>query len=194
MAVRLGLDASQPYASCAVAKGAEIVAALSREKAIENFPALIRDTLAQAQVSLQDIDEIVVCIGPGSQTGVRAAVVTGNALALALDKPISGVLTTDAAAVLAPADKADSIAVSAGRRRWYVENYHWQDEKLQRTGELRLQDELPANAFAALSPNPGELKSCAYGILLVAEQQRHLIEQSLLSEIIPYETGNNNII
>ena len=92
MAVRLGLDASQPYASCAVSTDLGIVASLSMERPIENFPALIRNTLSQAHVNLEEIDEIVVCIGPGSQTGVRSAVVTGNALALALDKPVTGVI------------------------------------------------------------------------------------------------------
>lgn len=73
MAVRIGLDASQPYASCAVSTESGIVAALSMERPIENFPELIRSTLSKAQISLKDLDEIVVCIGPGSQTGVRGA-------------------------------------------------------------------------------------------------------------------------
>lgn len=190
MAVRLGLDASQPYASCAVSTDLGVVAALSMEKPIENFPELIRNTLSKAHVSLEDIDEIVVCIGPGSQTGVRSAVVTGNALALALEKPVTGVLSTDAAAVLSPADKVKSIAVSAGRRRWYIENYDWDGEKLRRSGEMQLMDEMPADSFSVFSASAGdseECKTCAYGVLVVAEQQRHFIEQSLLSEIQPYE-------
>ncbi len=190
MAVRLGLDASQPYASCAVSTDLGIVASLSMERPIENFPALIRNTLSQAHVNLEEIDEIVVCIGPGSQTGVRSAVVTGNALALALDKPVTGVLATDAAAVLSPAGQEGNVAVSAGRRRWYVENYRWEGEKLCRSGEMQLADEMPPDAFSVFSANAADAearKTCAYGILMVAEGQRHLIEQSLLSEIRPYE-------
>jgi len=198
MAIRLGLDASQPYASCAVSTDLGIAASLSIEKPIENFPALIRNTLSRAQVSLEEIDEIVVCIGPGSQTGVRSAVVTGNALAFALDKPITGVLTTDAAAVLSPIVQAGSVAVSAGRRRLYVEKYRWEGQKLCRLDEMQLMDEMPPDAFsvfnasvanAASAADAEAHKTCAYGILVVAKEQRHLIEQSLCSEIRPYEKG-----
>lgn len=113
MSIRIGIDASQSVASCAVSADAGIIASGMIERPIENFPTLIRDVVARAKISLKDIDEIVVCIGPGSQTGIRTAVVTGNALALALNKPISGVLSTDAAAMIAKAKEPYRVAVSA---------------------------------------------------------------------------------
>ncbi len=190
MAIRLGIDASQSAASCAISTEAGIIASATIERPIENFPTLIRDVVARANICLEDIDEVVVCIGPGSQTGIRTAVVTGNALALALNKPVSGVLSTDAAAMISKSDEIYKVAVSAGRRRWYVQSYNWNDKKLCRLDELQLMEEIPINAFSVFSPTPNnskEFKSCAYGILLVAEQQRQLIDQSLLSEILPYE-------
>lgn len=190
MSIRLGIDASQSVASCAISTDVGIIASATIERPIENFPTLIRDVIARANICLEDIDEVVVCIGPGSQTGIRTAVVTGNALALALNKPISGVLSTDAAAIISKPNKIYKAAVSAGRRRWYVQSYNWNDKKLCRLDELQLMDELPVNVFSAFSSTPNnlkEFKSCAYGILMVAEQQRQLIDQSLLSEILPYE-------
>lgn len=190
MSIRLGIDASQSVASCAISTDIGIIASATIEKPIEKFPALIRDVVAHANICLADIDEIVVCIGPGSQTGIRTAVVTGNALALALNKPVSGVLSTDAAAMFLKTNKVYKVAVSAGRRRWYVQSYNWSDKKLCRLDELQLMDELPVDAFSVFSSDPNNLKeskSCAYGILMVAEQQRQLIDQSLLSEILPYE-------
>lgn len=190
MSIRLGIDASQSVASCAISADAGIIASGKIERPIENFPTLIRDVVTRANICLNDIDEIVVCIGPGSQTGIRTAVVTGNALALALNKPISGVLSTDASAMVLKINETYKVAVSAGRKRWYVESYNWNDKKLYRTDELQLMDELPANTFSVFSSNcndTNELKFCACGILMVAEQQRQLIEQSLLSEVLPYE-------
>lgn len=190
MSIRLGLDASQSVASCAVSTDIGIIASATIERPIENFPSLIRDVVARANILLNDIDEIVVCIGPGSQTGIRTAVVIGNALALALNKPVSGVLSTDAAAMLSGSNGIYEVAVSAGRRRWYVESYNWKDKKLCRLDKLQLMDEIPINAFSVFSSsfdNLTECKSCACGILMVAGQQRQLIEQSLLSEILPYE-------
>ena len=55
---------------------------------------------------------------------------------------------------------------------------------------MQLADEMPPDAFSVFSANAADAearKTCAYGILMVAEGQRHLIEQSLLSEIRPYE-------
>lgn len=195
MSIRLGIDASQSVASCAISTDVGIIASAMIERPIENFPTLIRNVVARANVCLDDIDEIVVCIGPGSQTGIRTAVVTGNALALALNKPVSGVLSTDAAAMISKSNEAYKVAVSAGRRRWYVERYNWDGKKLCRLDELQLMDEIPENTFSVFSSDFNglkESKSCACGILMVAEQQRHLIEQSLLSEILPYERRNND--
>lgn len=194
MSVRLGIDASQSVASCAVSADAGIIASGMIERPIENFPKLIREVVGDANVRLEDIDEIVVCVGPGSQMGVRTAVVTGNALALALNKPVSGVLSTDAAAMISGSGEMYKVAVSAGRRRWYVEHYNWSGQKLCRLNKLQLMDELPADVFPAFGREPDveEFQSCACGILMVAEKQRHLIGQSLLSDILPYEGKDNN--
>lgn len=190
MSIRLGLDASQSVASCAISTDAGVIASAAIEKPIENFPVLIRNVVARSGICLNDIDEIVVCIGPGSQMGIRTAVVTGNALALALQKPVSGVLSTDAAAVFSESDERYNVAISAGRRRWFVESYRWQDGRLNRLGTLSLVDDLPENTdpgFRVIEGKAADEKNCAYGILMVAEQQRQLISQSMLSEVRPYE-------
>lgn len=190
MPIRLGIDASQSVASCAISADTGILASAAIEKPIENFPALIRNVTARANICLNDIDEIVVCIGPGSQMGVRTAVVTGNALALALHKPVSGILSTDAAAVLSKPGGTCKVAVSAGRRRWFVEAYCWQDGKLNRLNQLDLVDDLPEHinpSFYTMEDKAADDRLCAYGILMVAEQQRHLITQFMLDEVRPYE-------
>ena len=188
MSIRLGIDASQSVASCAISRDAEIIAHGTIEKPIENYPILIRDVVARAGICLNDVDEIVVCIGPGSRMGVRTAVVTGNALALALNKPVSGVLSTDAAAILSKSDGTYQVAVSAGRRRWFAESYRWQDGKLNRLDTMALVDELPENTSPSFyGDKSAENENCAYGILLAAEQQRHLILQPMRDEVRPYE-------
>lgn len=190
MSIRLGIDASQSVASCAISTDVGIIASATIERPIENFPTLIRDVVARANICLNDIDEIIVCIGPGSQTGIRTAVVTGNALALALNKPVSGVLSTDAAAVILKSDETYKVAISAGRRRWFIEDYSCQNGILNRLGTLKLVDDLAESinpSFYAIEDEAAGDKNCAVGILMIAEQQRHLISQSMLDEIRPYE-------
>ncbi|MCH5248300.1 MAG: tRNA (adenosine(37)-N6)-threonylcarbamoyltransferase complex dimerization subunit type 1 TsaB [Lachnospiraceae bacterium] len=190
MSIRIGIDASQSVASCAISTDVGIIASATIERPIENFPTLTRDVIARANICLNDIDEIVVCIGPGSQTGIRTAVVTGNALALALNKPVSGVLSTDAAAVISKSDETYKVAISAGRRRWFIEDYSWQNGRLNRLGTLKLVDDLPESiepSFYAIEDKSDNEKNCAVGILMIAEQQRHLISQLMLGEVRPYE-------
>ena len=190
MSIRLGIDASQSVASCAISTDVGIIASATIERPIENFPTLIRDVVARANICLNDIDEIIVCIGPGSQTGIRTAVVTGNALALALNRPVSGVLSTDAAAVILKSDETYKVAISAGRRRWFIEDYSCQNGILNRLGTLKLVDDLAESinpSFYAIEDESADDKNCAVGILMIAEQQRHLISQSMLDEVRPYE-------
>ena len=190
MSIRLGIDASQSVASCAISTDVGIIASATIERPIENFPTLIRDVVARANICLNDIDEIIVCIGPGSQTGIRTAVVTGNALALALNRPVSGVLSTDAAAVILKSDETYKVAISAGRRRWFIEDYSCQNGILNRLGTLKLVDDLAESinpSFYAIGDESADDKNCAVGILMIAEQQRHLISQSMLDEVRPYE-------
>ena len=214
MSVRLGIDASQSVASCAVSSDGEILSSSVIERPIENFTKLIQAVVDSAKIHLSDIDEIVVCIGPGSQTGVRTAVVTANALALALNKPVSGVLSTDAAAMFSqnamgplrtetlqnaesPQDARSPqnagtfrVGVTAGRRRWFVERYELECGKLRRCNELALMDELPEECAPPFdSVNPAACRTCACGILLAAEHQRQLMEQSLRDEVLPFEGG-----
>lgn len=190
MSIRLGLDASQVVASCAISNDMGIITAATIEKPIEYFPALIRDVVTRANINLRDVDEIVVCIGPGSQTGIRSAVVTGNALALALNKPISGILSTDAAAALLKSNDTYSVAVSAGRRRYFMANYYWNREMLCREDAIELVDEIPHNTHSLFTQGIVDLnvfESCACGSLIIAAHQRQLIAQSMLSEVLPYE-------
>lgn len=190
MSIRLGIDASQSVASCAISTDAGIISSAIIERPIENFPTLIRDVVVRANVCLNDIDEIVVCVGPGSQTGIRTAVVTGNALALALNKPVSGVLSSDAAAMISNSNGTFKVAISAGRRRWFIEDYSWGNGILTRLGTLELVDDLPEStqpSFYSIEDKSADDKSCAVGILMIAEQQRHLISQAMLDEIRPYE-------
>jgi len=164
-------------------------------KPVENLSAMIRETLLKANVGLKELDEIVVCVGPGSQMGGRAAVATGNALALALEIPITGVFSLDALAATAPASESITTAVTHGRGRWHVAEYTWNGDKLQRLSDLQLLEELPPDALLSCEPDSecfDEMKIGACGVLIVADQQRHLITQSMLEEVTPFERGDGN--
>jgi len=62
--------------------------------------------LADAGLSKSDLDAIACDIGPGSFTGVRVGVASAKGIALALAKPLLGVISLDAMALAAFEQKA----------------------------------------------------------------------------------------
>jgi len=64
----------------------------------EQLMPLVSRILAEAGVSLGDVDELVAGVGPGPFTGLRVGVVTATTLGLALGRPVKGVCSLDAVA------------------------------------------------------------------------------------------------
>ena len=188
MTVRLGLDASLRTPSCAVSADGDIALATGVVRPVEGFPEVIREALGQAGLQLDDIEEIVACVGPGSYMGVRSAVATANALALAVDRPVTGVLSVDALAVTAPACSAPTVAVPAGRGRWFVATYRWAGELLQRDGLPELLDHAESAALRASEPKSDTrdgIRLSARGAVVVAERQRHLATETWRPAVSP---------
>lgn len=95
-------------------------AALADRRAhAEQLMPLIGVALADAGLTLADVDRLVVGVGPGPFTGLRVGVVTATTLGLALRRPVKGVCSLDAVA----RQWADSgaperfVVVSDARRR-----------------------------------------------------------------------------
>lgn len=101
-AVRIAIETSGPLGSVAVARGDEVLARLflteRRQHAARIIPA-IDDVLGRAHIGLEEIEEIVVGIGPGSFTGTRVAAATAKGLSAGLGIPVSLYSSLAAAAV-----------------------------------------------------------------------------------------------
>ena len=62
----------------------------SKNQKPQDLVSLIEETLKKEKISLRDLKEIEVNVGPGSFTGLKIGVAVANALGFALDIPVNG--------------------------------------------------------------------------------------------------------
>lgn len=102
----LGIDTSTTVA-VGLARGAEVlqVAGVADRRAhVEQLTPLVQRCLRAAGVTPQDLDQVVVGLGPGPFTGLRVGIVTAQVLASALRLPWRGVCSLDVLAAQHVAD------------------------------------------------------------------------------------------
>lgn len=87
---------------------------------------MIRTVLDEAGCGIDQLDGFCVTVGPGSFTGLRIGLSTVKGLALAADKPVTGVSSLDALAY--PFEGADELVcpfVDARKKEVYTALYRW---------------------------------------------------------------------
>lgn len=97
----LAIDSTAVTASCAVTDDKKLIAQSFVNVGLthsQTLLPLIDDTLRNAKMTIDKIDRLVVCAGPGSFTGVRIGVSTIKGIAFTNDIPCVGVSTLDAIA------------------------------------------------------------------------------------------------
>ncbi len=110
----LALETSLEIVSCAVWDGKRKnlkceLTAHAYQTLAQRLPVLVRDTVENAETSLQSLDLLAVSLGPGSFTSVRVGLAFAKGLSMALNKPIIGVRTLEALALSASADENSLI-------------------------------------------------------------------------------------
>ncbi len=141
----LAIEFSSPQRSVAVfnsgsgeSKVAEVVETGGRAtKAL----GMIEEALRQAQLEREQIEFLAIGLGPGSYTGIRAAISLAQGWQLAAEVKIIGI--SSVAAIAAQAweeglrDKVAAI-VDAQRNEFYVAEYELNDSGPRETAPLRL--------------------------------------------------------
>ena len=103
-----------------------------RGTAVEEAPgatralALVESALAQAQLGREEIECIAVGIGPGSYTGIRAAIALAQGWQLGRDVRLLGVSSVECLAAMAHAKGwlgPTSVVIDAQREELYLAKY-----------------------------------------------------------------------
>lgn len=122
----LALDTSTPAVTAGVVRLddlevlAERVTVDARAHAERLTPNVLA-ALADAGLTMSDLDAVVVGCGPGPFTGLRAGMATAAAYGHALDIPVHGVCSLDAIGVLTAGDVL--VVTDARRREVYWARY-----------------------------------------------------------------------
>ncbi|MFV0430621.1 MAG: tRNA (adenosine(37)-N6)-threonylcarbamoyltransferase complex dimerization subunit type 1 TsaB [Alphaproteobacteria bacterium] len=107
--------------------GIKAICSLDTERAqSEHIIPLIDKAIKQAQISLNDIERISVCCGPGSFTAVRVGLAVGRMLAQILNIPCIGFSQFDMALTVieAPKDNIYGIAIPSYNEVPYIQIFN----------------------------------------------------------------------
>jgi tRNA threonylcarbamoyladenosine biosynthesis protein TsaB len=119
----LGLDASLARCSAAVLADGVVRAERCEEGGrgyATVLPALVRETLREAGLHAAALDGVAVTVGPGSFTGIRAALALAHGIALAVGRPVLGVTVAEALADAVPECNGRALWVAIDSRRQRV--------------------------------------------------------------------------
>ena len=169
----LAIDAGVPGASAAVLdRDGRVLASQGGAERADMLVPLIEAALAEARVRPADLGAIAVAVGPGSFTGVRAAVAAakGLSLALRLDVHPVGTLSALAWAARDPVRERPFVAVvPAGRGEVYAQSFDAQGKPVGDPAaldpaaiEARLVVGPAADAVVAAAPGQIEAVSLAH--------------------------------
>ena len=101
----LGIHTAGPACAATLLRGETCLAELSepmRRGQDEHLPRIVAEVARQADVELHKLDQIAVCVGPGSFTGIRIGVAFARGLALANGVEARGVTSLQALCVSLP--------------------------------------------------------------------------------------------
>jgi len=112
----LGLDSAGSACSAGVAIGDAVLSIERREMPHGQAEALlpmVDRAVRRASLEASAIDLVAVTVGPGSFTGIRVGLAAARGIALALDIPLFGVTSFEAAAAACGPDPAERLLLVA---------------------------------------------------------------------------------
>lgn len=92
----LAIDTSGSVASCAIARGGEIIAYAERDAMLDHSSTLLSlcgQMLAESGIDIGEVDIFAAAAGPGSFTGIRIGVAAVKGFGWTGNKPCAGVST-----------------------------------------------------------------------------------------------------
>ncbi len=109
----LAIDTSTSRSCVAIIEGSNILFSGFKDGATAHGPSL--PALVQEALTISEVDEVVVGMGPGPFTGLRVGIAFAHSFALARGIPVRGVCSLDA--IAAQVNESDFIVTVDARRK-----------------------------------------------------------------------------
>lgn len=139
----LALEFSSGQRSAALARGGTVLAEAVEQTGGRgtNALGLIEKVLSDADISREEIEAVAVGLGPGSYTGIRAAIAVAQGWQLARGAKLLGVSSAESLAAQAQAEKifgTVNVAVDAQRGEFYLATWIITDANRQEISPLKI--------------------------------------------------------
>lgn len=171
----LAVETATLAGSIAIARGAEVIGALSGDPGVSHSNTLLADLdrlVADTGIKLPEIDLFAVAVGPGSFTGLRIGIATVKALAATLARPCAAIPTLQTIALAGGASDTSLALLPAGRGEVFAQLF-----SVSSDGTVTALDEPSHIAPPKMIDKYGsreKLRWCGAGAIT----QRELIENS----------------
>ncbi len=160
----LALEFSSPQRSVAVLHADANRCVLASGEIIESSPGnamkplgMVERALRQAGLEREQIERLVIGLGPGSYTGIRAALALAQGWSLGREVTLQGVSSAECVAAQAQADGMRgrvNVVIDAQRGEVYLAGYELDEVAAQEVEPLRIVplDKVPAAGVVLLGP------------------------------------------
>ena len=196
--ILLALEFSSDRRSVALARGGVVLAEAVQQTESRATDALgmIQKVLADAKVSREEIEVIAVGLGPGSYTGIRAAIAVAQGWQLARGVKLVGVGSVEALAVQAQAEKIFgrvNVVVDAQRGEFYLGTWEISADWRVELGPLRIVAAAEIEALknageTCVGPEHSEFFPAASSVARLAVGQGGFVSGSDLTPVYLRET------
>lgn len=144
----LAFDFSSPQRSVAVLNAWDDRPLQTFSEVVDSAPgrtmkplAMVESAMLKAGLEREEIECIAIGLGPGSYTGIRAAIALAQGWQLGSNVKLLGISSAEAVAAQAQAEGARGTAqvvIDAQRGEFYVVNYELTDAGIRETSPLRI--------------------------------------------------------
>ncbi len=154
----LALEFSSARRSVALARGGVVLAEAAVQTDARGTDAfgLIEKVLVEAKIARQEIEAVAIGLGPGSYTGIRAAIAVAQGWQLASGVKLLGVSSADAIAAQAQAETIFgrvNVVIDAQRGEFYLSAWDITATARKETSSLKI----VSGAEKAARENAGEI-------------------------------------